>query len=156
MFLFLTQIPILIFLGRLSEFFNFLKNTVVFLQVESFLFPLSEKGLLPKDTHILTDALVESPRNLFSVEKRLCWKRFPSLSRKVLPNGDFDFHGGWDPWNDWDDDVDWPLLNFNVVNNTNTPPPHSASVMSGSFEKAFCHWYSSDSFYIFPSTLSFS
>ena len=53
--LFLTQIPILIFLGRLSEFSNFLENTTVFLQVESFLFPLSGKGLVPKDAHVLTD-----------------------------------------------------------------------------------------------------
>ena len=53
--LFLTQIPILIFLGRLSEFSNFLENTTVFLQVESFLFPLSGKGLVPEDAHVLTD-----------------------------------------------------------------------------------------------------
>ena len=44
--LFLTQIFILIFLGRLSEFSNFLENTAVFLQVESFLFSLSRKGLV--------------------------------------------------------------------------------------------------------------
>ena len=61
--LFLTQISILIFLGRLSEFSNFLENTAVFLQVESFLFPRLGKGLVPKD--VLTDALVQSPENVF-------------------------------------------------------------------------------------------
>ena len=59
--LFLTQILILIFLGCLSEFSNFLKNTAVFLREESFLFSLSEKRLVPKDVHVLTDALVQSP-----------------------------------------------------------------------------------------------
>ena len=70
--LFLTQIPILIFLGRLSEFSNFLENTAVFLQVESFLFPLSGKGLVPKDAHVLTDALIQSLENVILVESKLC------------------------------------------------------------------------------------
>lgn len=68
--LFLTQIPILIFLGCLSEFPNFLENTAVFLQVENFLFASSGKGLLPKD--VLTDTLVQSPENVFLVELKLC------------------------------------------------------------------------------------
>ena len=63
--IFLTQIPILIFSDRLSEFSNFLKNIAVFLQEESFLFPLSEKDLVPKDAHVLTDTLLQSPENLF-------------------------------------------------------------------------------------------
>ena len=66
--LFLTQIPILIFSSRLSEFSNFIKNTAVFLQEESFLFPLSEKGLVPKDASVLADALMKSPENVFLVE----------------------------------------------------------------------------------------
>ena len=32
--------------------------------------------------------------------------------------------------------------------------PHSASIMRGSFQKAFCHCYSHDSFDILPWTLS--
>ena len=56
--LFLTHIPILIFLVCLSEFPNFLKSTAVFLQVESFRFLVLEKGLVPKDAHFLTDVLV--------------------------------------------------------------------------------------------------
>ena len=51
---------------------NFLENTAVFLQVESFLFPLSGKGLVPKDAHVLTDALVQSPENVILVEVKLC------------------------------------------------------------------------------------
>ena len=48
----------LIFLDSLPEYSNFLKTTADFLQVESFLFPRSEKSLVPKDSHILIDALV--------------------------------------------------------------------------------------------------
>ena len=70
--LFLTQILILIFLGRLPEFSNFLENTAIFLQVESFLFPLSRKGLLPKNVHVLIDALVQSQENVILVEVKLC------------------------------------------------------------------------------------
>ena len=62
--------------------------------MESLLFPLSEKGLVPKDAHVLTDAFVLSPENLFLVEVRLCRESFPSLVRKLLPNGLFDVHGG--------------------------------------------------------------
>ena len=69
--LFLTQMPILIFLVRLSEFSNFLENTAVFLQVKSFLFPLLGKVLVPKDAHVLTDALVQSPENVILVEVKL-------------------------------------------------------------------------------------
>ena len=70
--LFLTQIPILIFLGPLSEFYNFLENTAVFLQVESFLFFLLEKVLVPKDAHVLTDAMVQSLKNVIFVAVKLC------------------------------------------------------------------------------------
>ena len=70
--LFLTQISILIFLVGLSEFSNFRENTAVFLHVESFLFPLSGKNLVPKDAHFLTDVLVQSPENVFLVEVKLC------------------------------------------------------------------------------------
>ena len=66
--LFLTQILILILLDRLSEFSNFLKNTTVFLQVKSFLYLLLEKGLAPKDVHVLTDALVQSLENVLLVK----------------------------------------------------------------------------------------
>ena len=51
----LIQIPILIFLSRLSQFSNFLESTAIFWQVPSFLFPLLGKGLVPKDVHISTD-----------------------------------------------------------------------------------------------------
>ena len=33
----------------------------------------------------------------------------------------FDFNGGWDSWDGLDDDVDWPLLYFEAVNDTNSP-----------------------------------
>ena len=92
--LFLTQIPILIFSGCLSEFSNFLKNTAVSLQEESFLFPFLEKGLVSKDAHVLTDALLQSPENLLLFEVSLGSERFPSLLRKLLPNDLFNFHGG--------------------------------------------------------------
>ena len=61
----LTQIPILIFLGRCSEFFSFLKNTAVFLQLKTFLFPLSEEGVLPENAHVLINALVQFPEMCF-------------------------------------------------------------------------------------------
>ena len=51
---------------------NFLENTAVFLQVKSFLFPLLGKDLVPKDAHVLTDALVQSPENVILVEVKLC------------------------------------------------------------------------------------
>ena len=51
--LFLTQIVVLIFLGRLSEFSNFLKNIAIFFQEESFLLRLLEKVLIPKYAHVL-------------------------------------------------------------------------------------------------------
>ena len=63
--LLLTQIPIPIFLGRWSEFFSFLKNTAVFLQLKTFLFPLSEEGVLPVNAHGLIKALVQSPEMCF-------------------------------------------------------------------------------------------
>ena len=69
---FLTQISILLFLVGLSEFSNFRENPAVFLHVESFLFPLSGKSLVPKDAHFLTDVLVQSPENVFLVEVKLC------------------------------------------------------------------------------------
>ena len=51
---------------------NFLENTAAFLQVKSFLFPLLRKDLVPKDAHVLTDALVQSPENVILVEVKLC------------------------------------------------------------------------------------
>ena len=70
--LFLTQIPILICLGRLSEYSDFLENTTVFVQVESFLFLYSGKGLVPKDAHVITDALAQTLENAFLLEVQLC------------------------------------------------------------------------------------
>ena len=58
--LFLTQIPILIFSVRLSEFPN----------------PLAEKGLVPKVAHVLTDALVKYPENVFLVKVSYLEKGF--------------------------------------------------------------------------------
>ena len=136
-----------------GSFFRIFQCSIVFVQVESFLFLYSGKGLVPKDARVITDALVQTLGNAFLLEVQLCWERFPSLLRKLLPNGVFDFHSGWDSWDGWDDDVDWPLLYFDVANDTNHPP-HSASIMRGSFQKAFCHCYSHDSFDILPWTLS--
>ena len=70
--LFLTQIPTLLFLGRLSKLSNFLKNTAVFLQVKNFLFLLSENNFVPNDAHVLTDASVQSPKNVFLVKVMSC------------------------------------------------------------------------------------
>ena len=143
-----------IFLGRLSEYSSFLKSTAVFLQVKIFLFFLSEKVLVSKDAHVLTDALIQSPENVFLVEVKSYWEKFPSLLRKLLPNSLFDFHGGWDPWDDWDDDVDSTLLNVDVVNDLNCL--QCASVMRCSFQRTFYHCWSHESFKILPWTLSLS
>ena len=90
--LFLTMIPILIFLDRLSEFSNFLENTAVFLQVESFLFPLSEKGLVPKDAHVLTDALVESLENVILGRGVVVLRKVSFFVEETLTNSYV--HGG--------------------------------------------------------------
>ena len=71
--------------GSFARIFQFSKKYCS--QVESFLFPLSEKDLVPKDAHVLTDTLVQSPENVFLVDVKLCWERFPSFLRKLLPNG---------------------------------------------------------------------
>ena len=70
--LFLTQIPILICLGRFSEYSDVLENTIVFVQVESFLFLYLGKGLVPKDARVITDALVQTLENAFLLEVQLC------------------------------------------------------------------------------------
>ena len=151
---FLTQISILIFLGRLSEVSNLLKNIAVF-QVEVFLFTFLGKGLVPKDAHVLIDVLVQSSENLFLVEVRLCWERFPSLFRKLLPSG---------------------LQLTSVVVETLEMTKmmllldlywtstlwmikiasHSASVKRGSFKMVLCHCYSHSTSDILPWTLSLS
>ena len=66
--LFLTQIPILIFLGRLSEFSNYLENTASSCKWKFSYFSFRKK--VPKDAHVLTDALVQSLENVFLVPVR--------------------------------------------------------------------------------------
>ena len=58
--LFLTQTSVLIFSFRLSEFPN----------------PLAEKDLVPKVAHVLTDALVQYPENVFLVKVSYVEKGF--------------------------------------------------------------------------------
>ena len=117
----LTQIPILIF-WVVCQNFPILWKYWSLPTIGNFPISPFGKGLLSKHKHAFGDALAQSPENVFLVEVRSCWKRFPSLLRELLPNGLFDFHGGWYLWDDWDNDLDWLLLNLDVVNDTNRIP----------------------------------
>ena len=125
--------------GSFVRIFQFSRKYAVFLQVKSFLFPLSGKGLVPKDAHVLTDALIQSLENVILVESKLCWEMYSSLLRKQMVF----------------------LTSMVVIDLDCTSTlwiiqiaPHFVSVVTRSFERVFCHCYSHNSSDITPWTRS--